>query len=188
MPFQFLCPQGHLLEGNESDMGLECQCPQCGAAFIIPTIEQPAQPAQPSVQSAGQPTPAAYERPRSKPNEALRQLEDAAASTLPKKPAALDDDLLAGAGIGAIVDEPLLHIPCPNGHELETPLDMIGQRAMCPHCGVEFKLRREKSVEYFREQEIIERRQAKFWFQLAVLAAGFVVVVILAMIVIVAVT
>lgn len=82
----------------------------------------------------------------------------------------------------------MLHIPCPNGHELETPYDMLGQRAMCPHCGVEFKLKREKSVEYLREQEIIERQRAKFWFQLAVIAAGFVVVVILAMIAIVAVT
>lgn len=186
MPFQFLCPQGHLLEGNESDMGLQCECPQCGTAFIIPTIEHPARPsAQAPVE---QPIQSAYERPRSQPNDALRQLEEAAESTLPKKPAPLDDDLLEGAGLGAVVDEPVLHIPCPNGHELETPLDMIGQRAMCPHCGVEFKLRREKSVEYFREQEIIERRQAKFWFQLAVLVAGFVVVVILAMIVIVAVT
>ncbi len=38
MTFQFLCPQGHLLQGEEAHMGMECQCPQCGTAFIIPTV------------------------------------------------------------------------------------------------------------------------------------------------------
>ncbi len=186
MAFQFLCPQGHLLEGNESDMGMQCQCPQCGTAFIIPTIEQPGHasvqthaPEQPQVK---------IRKPSNSSLESLKQLEAAAEATTPKKPARVDDDLLEGEGVGSIVEEPLLHIPCPNGHGLETPLDMVGQRAMCPHCGVEFKLKRELSVEYLREQEILERRSAKFWFQLSVLAAGFVVVVILAMIIIVAVT
>src|SRR5437016_5178299 len=39
MAFQFLCPQGHLLEGDEAHMGMACQCPQCGMTFIIPTIQ-----------------------------------------------------------------------------------------------------------------------------------------------------
>ena len=38
MTFQFLCPQGHLLQGDEAHMGMQCQCPQCGTAFIIPTV------------------------------------------------------------------------------------------------------------------------------------------------------
>lgn len=184
MPFQFLCPQGHLLEGNESDMGLECQCPQCGTAFIIPTIDRPGQSSAPA--PVQEPVQSAFQRPRSGRDKAFEALEAAAESTTPKKPAKLDDELLDD--VGTVVEEPLLHIPCPNGHELETPFDMLGQRAMCPHCGAEFKLKREKSVEYLREQEILERQRAKFWFQLAVLAAGFVVVVILAMIAIVAVT
>ncbi len=48
MTFQFLCPQGHLLQGEEAHMGMQCQCPQCGVAFIIPTVDGPA----PSGQSA----------------------------------------------------------------------------------------------------------------------------------------
>src|SRR6185295_8589581 len=39
MTFQFLCPQGHLLQGEEAHMGMQCQCPQCGTAFIIPTVD-----------------------------------------------------------------------------------------------------------------------------------------------------
>jgi hypothetical protein len=194
MPFQFLCPQGHLLEGNESDMGLECQCPQCGTAFIIPTLDRPGAPAAapapqvpPSQVPPSQGAPSAYQRPKAGRDQAFAALEAAAESTAPKKPARLDEELLENVE-GAAAEEALLHIPCPNGHELETPYDMLGQRAMCPQCGAEFKLKREKSVEYQREQDILEGRRAKFWFQLAVWAAGFVVVIILAMIAIVAVT
>ena len=77
----------------------------------------------------------------------------------------------------------LLHIPCPNGHELETPLDMIGQRAMCPHCGVEFRLKREKSVEYLRQQEIHRSPPGQVLVSTGDLAASFVGVVLVAMIV-----
>ena len=53
--------------------------------------------------------------------------------------------------------------------------------AQCPHCGVEFKLRREKSVEYLREVERHERKQAEFWFKAAIAAAAFVGFVLLVM-------
>jgi hypothetical protein len=62
------------------------------------------------------------------------------------------------------------------------PLDMLNQRAMCPHCQVEFRLRREKSVEYQHEQEVLDRKRAEFWFKLAIIAAGVVVAVLLIMI------
>jgi DNA-directed RNA polymerase subunit RPC12/RpoP len=39
MAFQFMCPKGHLLEGEESQGGQQCRCPQCGMVFIIPTPE-----------------------------------------------------------------------------------------------------------------------------------------------------
>src|SRR5262245_7906538 len=147
MAFQFLCPQGHLLEGNESDMGLECQCPQCGTAFIIPTLDGPGQSSAPA--PVQEPAPKILQRQRPGRDKAFEALEAAAQTTAPKKPPKIDE-LLEDAGIGSVVEEPLLHIPCPNGHELETPYDMLGQRAMCPQCGAEFKLKREKSVEYQR--------------------------------------
>ena len=37
MVFQFQCPQGHVLQGNESDVGEQSQCPMCGEAFLIPS-------------------------------------------------------------------------------------------------------------------------------------------------------
>jgi hypothetical protein len=82
--------------------------------------------------------------------------------------------------------EEVLHIPCPNGHELETPLDMVGQRARCPQCGVEFKLRRERSTEYRAHQDVLDRRRARFWFQLSIMAATFVTLILLVLIAMIA--
>jgi len=36
MPFHFYCPQGHMLEGHESLVGQQSQCPICGSVFIMP--------------------------------------------------------------------------------------------------------------------------------------------------------
>jgi hypothetical protein len=47
----------------------------------------------------------------------------------------------------------LLHIPCPNGHQLETPPEMLDQEVLCPQCHAQFKLRRKDSVEFKRQQE-----------------------------------
>ena len=186
MTFQFLCPQGHLLEGEEAHMGMQCECPQCGTAFIIPTVgaaEQPAAPANETAPAPADPTAEIdVEVPR--PIDALQQLEEAAKGASPisvgpadddSDPRATDDSDFGPVGDPALDDEVLLHIPCPNG-----------QRAKGPHCGVEFRLRREKSIEYLRHEEMLERRRAKFWFQLDVVAASFVGVVILAMIVMLA--
>ena len=44
MPYQFSCPQGHLLQGDESVAGQILQCPVCGAGFLVvpPTGDAPA--------------------------------------------------------------------------------------------------------------------------------------------------
>jgi hypothetical protein len=183
MTFQFLCPQGHLLQGEEAHMGMQCQCPQCGVAFIIPTIERPqgGGPSGPAPQ-----TPQLDLAPIDDPEEFAPAIKASAkASAAPESLEGLDVDTLDAGDLDEALDqETVLHIPCPNGHELEVPYDMLGQRAQCPHCQVEFRLRREKSVEYQREQEIIDRRRGEFWFKLAVVAAcvvgGVVLIMILA--------
>src|SRR5688572_6236857 len=48
MPFQFQCPQGHLLEGEPNHAGQQCNCPMCGMLFIIPApFAAPAAPPAP---------------------------------------------------------------------------------------------------------------------------------------------
>ncbi len=76
------------------------------------------------------------------------------------------------AGTGAEVpdfsaspkDDPnrVIRIICPEGHELQTPMDMVGTDAMCPHCSTQFRLRYEDSLEYKeeREQQRLRREEA----------------------------
>jgi DNA-directed RNA polymerase subunit RPC12/RpoP len=143
MSFQFTCPQGHLLEGDESQAGQQCQCPTCGMLFIIP------HPVAGAAPDAG--------------------LVDAA----------LIEDPFAGApGIETPQEPRLLHIPCPNGHELETPEDMLGQEVLCPHCGAQFVLREQDSLEAQRLREIeLDRRlreQSNAWFNWAIVISVLV--------------
>ena len=82
----------------------------------------------------------------------------------------------------------LLHIPCPNGHELETPLDMLEQEVLCPTCNAQFRLRKKNSREYKRKKEetelIKEIKTGNLWFNIAIVAAvlvGLLVVGLVAM-------
>jgi ribosomal protein S27E len=36
MPFQIMCPQQHLLEVHEAQVGQQVQCPMCGQLLIVP--------------------------------------------------------------------------------------------------------------------------------------------------------
>ena len=233
MPFQFLCPQGHLLQGDESQMGLQTQCPLCGVAFIIPHVApQPAAqyPQQPAPGPGGyapvpqypqqqyvpqQPPPQPYaqqqapaappqqqcpaaQAPRQRPpaekkkrppqQQPARDLSDELGSDLGKD---LSSELggSLGGGLGALdgaqdIDPTLFHIPCPNGHELETPVDMLGEEALCPHCGVQFRLLERDSLEYQHKQAIIDQQRAHFWFNWSIAAAVVVVIMLLAMLIV----
>ena len=83
--------------------------------------------------------------------------------------------------VNPVIDAPpeLLHIDCPNGHELEVPRDMLDQDALCPKCDVQFRLRETDSVEYQRkkkvEMETRERRVENAWLNWTI-ALGIIVV------------
>jgi hypothetical protein len=102
--------------------------------------------------------------------------------------AGLVDAAMAEDPFAAGAAEPrLLHIPCPNGHELETPDDMLGQEVLCPHCGAQFVLREQDSLESRRLREIeLERRlaeQSKAWFNWAIVVSVLVVLALVGLIV-----
>ncbi len=179
MSFQFLCPQGHLLEGDEAHMGMTTQCPHCGMTFIIPTIEVQQPEPEPQIDVYSQPyvpdpAPEAASEPEAEPQEE----EGGVSSLLDELPP--QESMPEGT---LEVPPDIVHIPCPNGHELETPIEMIGQEVLCPHCGVQYRLRHENSVEYRREREIIEQRAARLWFNWAIAAAVLVSILLLAMMV-----
>jgi hypothetical protein len=75
--------------------------------------------------------------------------------------------------------EELLHIPCPNGHELETPVEMLDKDVLCPQCNAQFRLRRKDSVEYKRRKELEERirmeKLGSLWLTWAIVAVVVVV-------------
>ena len=149
MAFQFQCPNGHLLEAEESQAGDQCNCPHCSVLFIIP--------ASPHSQ------------------EAVTQAPDI-------RPTLPGDVNVAGPQV--VVDptgekEQLFHIPCPSGHVLDTPPDMLGEEVLCPHCDARFRLRERDSAEYKRKQRLDEERKeakaSKMWLNWAIVFAVIVV-------------
>jgi hypothetical protein len=144
MAFQFLCPEGHLLEIEESQVGQKCRCPQCSVEFLVPEPDAPP-PVQPS-EPSGFPVIRTGD-----PHKDVANVGGLSA-----------DDVAAGFGVPAAETRSLVHIPCPRGHVLETPREMIGQDAMCPFCQTQFHLRLEDSEEYRRQQaEQQERREQR---------------------------
>lgn len=165
MTFQFQCPQGHLLQGEEAQAGHTINCPLCNVLFIIPQpLGAPA--AMPQIGPGFGPSagPPAFGPP---------------------------------PGIGppshgpAVPEEPpppeILHIPCPAGHILDTPEEMLDQEVLCPKCGVQFRLRRKDSVEFKKKkEEQDELRQIKLgnqWASYAIAAAVLVVLLLLGLVV-----
>jgi hypothetical protein len=193
MSFQFLCPQGHLLQGDPAYMGMQTQCPQCGTVFLIPVVGTPVAPVAPVTSAPQQdesyvpmdifdPIPAdtglrefleqGQQQPAHQRAQPAPGIDYEAASAPAHQPAA--------PIVPDLPDEPeeaepsLLHIPCPKGHVLEVPLEMLGQDVLCPHCRARFQLRHEDSREFKERQEMLEQEREQFWFRWAIAAAVIV--------------
>lgn len=85
------------------------------------------------------------------------------------------------------MDDPRFwHIPCPNGHVLETPEDMLDQDVLCPYCETQFTLRKFQSVEETerreRERAIRDEKAGQLWLKWAIGIAGVVILGIIVMI------
>jgi hypothetical protein len=85
----------------------------------------------------------------------------------------------------------IVRIPCPQGHELQTPTDMLNQEVLCPICNTQFHLRYEDSIEFKQEQADLRRRKAEQLNQAAlkwsIIAAIVVVLSIVGMVIYLAV-
>jgi len=181
MAFQFLCPEGHLLQAEEPQAGQQCACPYCGTLFLIP---QPL--AEPAAGQGAVPPPGPSRQPPEPPPVAGTPGPSPGDSTQSGFPGIrTNDGRSSRSGVGgpsmpiSTDDSPeLVHICCPSGHELETPREMLGQMAMCPFCQAPFQLRWQDSVEYRRrKEEEIERKQARaarLWLQWSIAAAAVV--------------
>jgi len=200
MAFQFLCPQGHLLQGDESQVGQQCKCPYCETEFLVPppsgeapadqpgTGQEPAWSSTPAVAGSQEAIfddaeEAGYEGEEMPPEE---EGEEEFPGIRTGGPQAHPDEVPA-FGLAAAEQAVMVHVICPHGHVLETPREMLGQDAMCPYCEAEFRLRFEDTEEYRREREAErERREMKLgkaWMHWAIAIA---VVVVMGVVILVA--
>ena len=197
MAFQFQCPQGHLLEAEEMDGGKTCQCPYCGLTLAIP-MPAGTPSASPPMVTPISPAPAAPVAPVSPPPVGMppvappepppvvgrRRLPTVASS---EEPSFGELKSSQTAAVDVTEKEELFHIPCPNGHELEVPREMLDETALCPHCNAQFKLRERASVEYQRKKVIREEQKERhvsnvwlYWIVgISVLMVMFLLVLIL---------
>jgi len=186
MPFQFLCPQGHVLQADESQVGMQCMCPYCGQQFLVPApvVGKPGvqqQSAAPTVPAGPAGLAAAAGTQPLQPGSAQAALQPEAATGIaePRSPAA-GLAFIPGAAQG------VLHIPCPSGHVLETPREMLGEDAICPFCQVQFRLRYENSIEYRKqrqaERERRELERGRAWMQWSFAIAAVVVIAVMLLI------
>ena len=231
MAFQFLCPQGHMLQGDESQAGQQCACPYCNTMFLVPQpmvrpvpvpqpvipqylppqpfVPQPVAPQpvvpQPFVPQPTAPQPVAPLRPGPPP---LPIPQPVVPEESPQEAAEVDepsaegetDFLTAGSRrtpirrpMAAMPTRPtqpipsVLHVLCPKGHSLETPREMLGQDAICPHCDTEFRLCYETSIEYRKEKEAQEEEEeievGNVWMNFSIIAAVVVILGIIFLIV-----
>jgi hypothetical protein len=160
MPFQFYCPQGHLLEGHESQMGTPGQCPMCGSMFVFPQMAGGGAPAP----QYGAPQP---------PGPFGGPPAGGGGGMFPPTPDQYAD-------VRQQQTEPTMYrILCPKGHEVQTPAEMLGTKAQCPYCNAVMELKVENSVEHRDElerqrrvneqrQQMREEAQGRFWLKIAI--------------------
>ena len=155
-----------------------------------PPMEQPLAPG-PFVGGAAQSAGAA---PQSGPDAGFPFIQTeppsapAASTTAPPEPPAATATPPAQPAAQEEKKEPrIVRSPCPQGHELQTPMDMVNQEVLCPVCGTQFYLRYEDSIEFKQEQAELRRRKAEHLNQAAlkwsIVAAVVIVLTILGMIV-----
>jgi hypothetical protein len=189
MPFQFRCPQGHLLEGLNEDVGQTVNCPICGVALTIPGVSytptaSPIQPAVPHYQQNYHEVPAADVNtapPVIEPETesfpdvtAVRSTEEAenefAVDTDNSQSDSAEQDNNQAEQDGndtpdfesGNTNQDELRIPCPNGHILHATRDMLDEEAICPFCEEQFELKERNSLEAVEKREILsEKRQEK---------------------------
>ena len=183
MPFAFQCPAGHVLEAEPAHAGQTCQCPVCGTWLVIPPPPMEAAAASPTQPAIGGPpsfVPGVGQGGVSEPApaEVIQVFTDPTARTASSLEAQVPFDPASKEGR-------IYHIPCPAGHVLEVPPDMLDSEALCPHCGVQFRLRERDSQEHReRRRAEFERKEeaaGKLWLNVAIVAAVIVVIALIVM-------
>lgn len=206
-----------MLQGDETQAGQQCACPYCKTLFLVPQpmVRQPIAPQpivpqflvpQPMAPQPMMPQPVVPPIPLPqpvlpvpvRPSEVSQppgiEADEAPASEQPADFLAVGPPPLPMQPVPAISSSrstkmipSVVHVLCPNGHALETPREMLGQDAICPHCDSEFRLCYETSIEYRKEKEEQEEDEeievGNLWLNVSIIAAVVVILGIVFLIV-----
>jgi len=204
MTFQFRCPNGHLLEAEDHDIGQVVHCPVCATAMTIPpnpaappvaapvspAYVAPAAPVTPIAPSAGGDyAMVAPEAVYDEPEEVEAFPDVTGEDELAESEFQVDtgdesrDDSDVPNFDGEMENKDELHIACPNGHVLVVTRDLLQEEAICPHCNAEFELLERNSVEAKQKRAIQAERRAEktervflYWgIGVAVLVVGAII-------------
>ncbi|MEK6249263.1 MAG: hypothetical protein N2C12_13860, partial [Planctomycetales bacterium] len=166
--FEFKCPNGHILEGDKDDAGLEVECPDCSTAFVIPAPDNDDRAGDEfNLGSRGESQFDFIDN--SNRDQVIPDFSQEQREFNP-----LDDN------------EPrIVTIPCPTGHLLQVDYESMGEEVECPDCGEAFELRYTDSVECQQENEFkqaaIEHKEGQKWLVWAVVAAVGVLILLIAL-------
>lgn len=184
-----------MLQGEPSQMGQTINCPTCGILFLVPTVA----PAGTQTVSAVPPAAPPKRRDeeglpdlhfRKRPSRRFAHLDEPAEGEAfggGAEEALADFGVRTGDAFNPVDSGPrLVHIDCPRGHELITPLDTMGQEVLCPHCGEQFTMRYENTREFKTEQhwkeEARQQNLGQQWLMWAVIVGVLVLVMFIGMI------
>ena len=184
MTFQFRCPNGHLLEAEDHDIGQVVHCPVCATAMAIPP-----NPAGPPMAAPVSPAYVAPEAVYDEPEEVEAFPDVTGEDELAESEFQVDtgdesrDDSDVPNFDGEMENKDELHIACPNGHVLVVTRDLLQEEAICPHCNAEFELVERNSVEAKQKRAIQAERRAEktervflYWgIGVAVLVVGAII-------------
>jgi hypothetical protein len=186
MTFHMQCPYGHLLAAEESQAGQQCTCPVCATLFIIPAPLGTPSPPRPGFPEPEPVPEAAAAAPSPFPEidvfTSKRSRGLPGFPPEPEEPAASEPEAEPappGPAVMSVTESELLHIPCPNGHVLETPAEMLDHEVLCPHCKAQFHLRRQDSEEYKRKKRDDQAREERRQGQTVMFLSAVVLVVVL---------
>jgi len=150
MSFEFYCPNGHLLEGDDEQLGTQGRCPICGTLFRFPTTTLVAR------------------------REKLRREAE-----MPASDAAAESAAPELAPEPVVPERRVIQVLCPNGHVLNVLEELLGSEAVCLKCKTKFVPTTERSIPYLRTKHRYETQkgeaQGRFWMGVAVLGVTAVV-------------
>lgn len=182
---------GFLLSGDDAYRGRTVKCPKCKQPVAIPAADDggdydlsPLSPEEQARLDAEMPPAEAASDRQSGPQLNIRTKGRRVGKVKVRSGGGVGE--LPDLGGGATFDptglspEAVVHLPCPKGHVLEIERSLMGNWAMCPHCGEQFEMLLKNTQEYQRDQQMKEQREiarsSQKWMNYAIVAIVLVVI------------